>query len=49
MGLGLSGNGSPETMYDEGDQNLAVQKLTNEKNRTAVKVVRKSTFYKTSL
>ena len=24
MGLDLSGNGSPETMYDEGDRNLAV-------------------------
>jgi len=24
MGLDLSGNGSPETMYDEGDGNPAV-------------------------
>jgi len=24
MGLDLSGNGSPEIMYDEGDGNLAV-------------------------
>jgi len=24
MGLDLSGNGSSETMYDEGDRNLAV-------------------------
>jgi len=37
MGLDLSGNGSPETVYDEGDRNLAVGSRvginTNENNK----------------